>query len=173
MRKPRLLVNVHLLLILGVVGYAIFSYSSIPEKYAAHFSLTGEVDRWAEKGGLEFWLVPAVAVGVGFLFLLALRFPRHFGYPQKEQVNRWPERRRIPVYEKLRELLMVVAVLVDLMLICLQIGIVNSAGGPMSISCLGVLCPTIALPVVFVIYLFKISRLVERIENELRLSGQF
>ncbi len=172
MRKPRLLVNLHLLLILGVVGYAIFSYSSIPEKYATHFSLTGEVDRRAEKNELEYWLVPASAVAVGILFLLVLKFPRHFSYPQKEQVNRWPEQRRIPVHEKLSEMLMVVAVLVDLMFICVQIGIVNSAGGPMSISGLGVVCPTIALPVVFVIYLFKISRIVERIENELRLSGQ-
>lgn len=171
MRKPRLLINVHVLLMLGVIGYALFSFSSLPEKYAAHFDMQGNVDRWAEKGNWEYWVVPAAAVAAGSLLLLALRYPRHFNYPQKEQVKRWPAWRRVPVYEKLGELLMIVAILVDVIFAAVLVAIVHSSGGEMNISCLGVLFATLAMPVVAIVYLVKISRLVERIESEMSVSG--
>lgn len=171
MRKPRALINLHLLLMLGIAGYSIFSYISLPDRYAAHINFAGEVDRWADKGGVEYWIVPAVAIIIGSLLLLLLRFPRFFDYPQKKQVNRWPEWRRMPVYEKLMEMMMVVAVLVDILLLSIQMTVVNSASGEMGFFAIGVLGPTALMPVVLIIYLVKISRVVETVEHQLKLTG--
>lgn len=171
MRKPRFLVNLHLLLMLGIAGYSLFSYASLSDRYAAHFNLAGEIDRWADKGGFEYWVIPATAVVLGLLLLLVLKFPRYLNFPQKEQVNRWPEWRRVPVYTKLTEMMMVMAVLVDVLLLSIQIAVVNSASGGTSVSMIGVLGPTAMMPVVMIIYLIKISRVVETTEQQLKISG--
>ena len=171
MKKSRFLINAHVLLMVGIVVYALLSYSSLPEKYAAHFTTSGRIDRWADKGGVEYWILPAAALVAGMLFLISLKYPRHYNYPRKDRVNRWPEWRRIPVYEKLVEMMMVVAILVDILLLSIQIAIVNSSAGEMNFSLIGVLGPAAALPAVFIIYTVKISRIIDSVEQQIKISG--
>lgn len=171
MKSHRLLILIHILLLVCLVGYSIWGYLTLPDKYAAHFNARGEVDRWVEKGNLEYWLLPVVPVVVGIGMLVLLKYPHVYNYPQKERVNRWPLERRLPVYDMLKEMLLIVAILIDLVFVYTQIAVVNSATGGLRLSMIGIFGPVLLLPVVLIVYLVKISRLVERIEINLTASG--
>ena len=171
-KNPRGLIQVHVLLLLVLVLYSTAAYSSLPARYAVHFNFKGEVDRWAEKGSIEYWLLPGIAALVGTLILVSLRLPpRWYNFPQKEQVDRWPEERRTPIYTALKEMLVILAIVIDVMMLGIQAAVVQSANGHPSRWIAAVFAVAVLIPVVAISYLIRISRHVKRTESEFKLTG--
>ncbi len=165
-RKPRDLITIHVLLLVAMTALSVMGYRSLPERYPIHFTLQGQPDRWSEKGSGEFWLVPAIGILLGLGFLFLLRFPQHFNYPQKEQVNRWPLSRRVPIYEKLLEFLLVIAILTDGIFLAIIWGIVDGVDGvPQFPVFTGIIGASAAMIGGTIYYLITISRLVQRISH--------
>ena len=170
MNKKRWLITIHLVLLVVLVAIAVDGYLSLPDRYPVHFNLRGEADRWAERGGLAYWLLPPVPIVLGLGLLWLLKIPHHYNYPQKEQVNSWPKDKRQPVYLKLQEMMLSIAIGVDLVFIYAQFMAIESATGA-SFSPWGMFVPILLIPAVVVGYLVGISRLVDRIATELKTSG--
>jgi len=171
-KNPRVLIQLHVLLLVVLMWYSVAAYSTLPDRYPVHFNFKGEIDRWAEKGSVEYWMLPVAGVVLGILLLASLCFPpRWYNFPQKAQVDRWPQEHRMPVYDTLKEMLMIVALVIDVMLLAIQVSVVQSAEGHPSKWIAAVFGAALCLPVVAVVYLVRISRLVKRIERELKAAG--
>jgi len=171
MSRIRRLVQLHIVLMAVLIVYSIVGYTALPDRYPVHFNLQGEPDRWEEKGSLEYWLLPVVAVVVGCGLLILLGYPHAYNFAQKEQVLRWPPEKRTVVYEKLKEMLLIIAAGVDIIFLAVQHGIVESASTKMNIPIIAIFGPVLAMPAIAIYYLVHLSRLVERTESELKVTG--
>jgi uncharacterized membrane protein len=171
MNRIRLLIKLHVLLMVVLAVYSIVGFIALPERYPVHFNFQGEPDRWAEKGSMEYWLLPLTAVVVGIGLLVLLKYPQAYNFPQKDRVRQWPPEKRTTVYNKLKEMMLAIAIGVDVVFLYVQYAILASAAGRMGMSVLGIFGPVLAMPVIVVYYLVQISRTVERTENELKISG--
>lgn len=60
-----------ILLLVGISGYIIFAWSSIPEKIPMHYDALGNVDRWGEKG--EVMILPIIS-WIMYLFMTGMGF---------------------------------------------------------------------------------------------------
>lgn len=59
-----------LALLLGGCAYLLSGWEQIPARFATHFGAGFEADAWAEKSPGTVFMMPAVAAGLGLLFLL-------------------------------------------------------------------------------------------------------
>ena len=64
-----------ILLLVGITGYIIFSWSSIPEKIPMHYDALGNIDRWGDKGEVIIlpimsWIMYLFMTGMGFFPVL-------------------------------------------------------------------------------------------------------
>lgn len=113
----KLLFYTHIVLVLIVWLIPVAMYQSLPAQVAVHFDSSGMPDQFAEKGGLDFWLIPILATGLGALVLGLMFIPQHYQGVGNEEINTLPADRRLPVYTVLREMMLAIFVGVDLVLV--------------------------------------------------------
>ncbi len=63
-----------ILLLVGLFGYLITQWGSLPDKVPAHYNGTGEIDRWSSKGSLLFMPIIGLILYIGITVLEA--FPK-------------------------------------------------------------------------------------------------
>ncbi len=166
-QKPRNLILIHVLLMAAMVSGAVVAYESLPDRYPVHFNLQGEPDRWTDKGSPEFWLLPGIGVLLGVGMLVLLRYPQAMNHPHKEKVKSWPWEKRVPVYEKLLEFLMLIAVLTDVVFLAIIWGIAEGANGAPGFSLyVGIIGPTVGITGGTIYYLMKLNSLIKQIERQ-------
>lgn len=61
-----------ILLLVGISGYILFMWSSIPEKIPMHYDALGNIDRWGDKAEIIIlpitsWLMYLFMTGIGFV----------------------------------------------------------------------------------------------------------
>lgn len=95
--------TVNVVLILGLVGFALWAWPQLPERIPVHFGLDGTADGWAERSVLSWFGPTLVAALISLLLLLfrALmpRYPRLVNLPDRTRLADLPEVARQPVLE--------------------------------------------------------------------------
>lgn len=133
----------HLILLAAVWLIPLSVYSSLPDQIAMHFDWQGHPNRYASKHGWELWILPLVTTALGVFFAALLKIPQLYNYPGKDEVALIPLERRRPIYNVLREMMLAIAVCVDVILVGTMAMIIN-----------GGLSGAMAFPGAFVIVCF-------------------
>ncbi len=159
--------NIALLLIAWLTAFMIFD--SLPDRYPIHFNFEGEPDRWGDKSAFEFFLLPGVLTLIIVLLLVLLRYPQYYNFPQKKEVRKWPEEYKIPVYNYLKQAVLIIGILLSLMFIYLQFMIAESAkSGVMSDSNIWVMILISVIWIPFlIIFLLRINKIVKKIRKKI------
>lgn len=97
---------VNAILVLGVVGYAVWAWPRLPAEIPAHFGIDGQADRWAATTPIEWFMLPAIAVlcwaGMMAVGRFAIARPHRINLPGGRSLADYPEAVHPPVKEHLR-----------------------------------------------------------------------
>ncbi|MBI5868518.1 MAG: DUF1648 domain-containing protein [candidate division Zixibacteria bacterium] len=162
----RWLLIVHVVLLLFLWWIPLQTFSSLPDQIAIHFDSNGQPDRFEPKTGMRVWMVPFIGMVLGLGILILALFPGLYDFPQKDEVKRWPEHLRLPVYALVKEMMLGTLLCVDVIWMLLEYNIVASArAGHAALGAAalwtGVLIPAVIPAVLAVIYIKRITRTVE------------
>ena len=117
------------------LGHAVFSrlaVSWLPERYPVHFNIAGQPDRWAGRGGFEWYMLVVLGglVGLG-MTLFALNFHkvplRYVNLPGKEKLLALPPERQAPVLRVAAWMILLLGTLVVTMFGSIQYVMYRSA----------------------------------------------
>lgn len=95
--------GVNLLLVLGMVGLAVWAWPQLPDRIPTHFGLDGHPDAWTDRSLWSWFALPGIAVAFTALMgLFRLLLPSHPGWvnlPDRTRLSDLPEVARVPVLE--------------------------------------------------------------------------
>ena len=95
--------GINLLLVLAIVGFALWAWPQLPRQIPTHFGVNGQPDAWSERGWASWFSLPAVAlVLVAFIGFFRAMIPRRPGWvnlPDRTKLSALPEVARAPVVE--------------------------------------------------------------------------
>jgi len=162
----RWLVVIHLALMLCLWLLPLMMYQDLPDTVAIHFDAHGEPDSYAAKTSWSLWGLPLVGAGLGLMFLVIIRFPRAMNHPRQREVAQLPEHLRPQVYAILIQMMLVVALVVDVLFLVIEYGIFASAKSGHLTQSVPVILALAALPIVLIIYyLPRIGRTIDRLKR--------
>ncbi len=98
--------GVNLLLLVGMVAFALWGWPHLPDRIPNHFGISGEPDAWTEGRGFWPWFgIPTMGMGIALMmnaFRWAFpRWPRWVNLPDGRKLGDLPEVARGPVLEML------------------------------------------------------------------------
>jgi uncharacterized membrane protein len=117
------------------LGHAVFArlaVSWLPARYPVHFNIAGQPDRWAERGGVEWYLLVLLGGVVGLaLTMLGLYFHklpvRRINMPDKQRLLALSPERRAPVLRVAAWMVLLLALLVVTLFASLQVVMYRAA----------------------------------------------
>ncbi len=121
-------------LLLGclVVG-SVLGWPTLPERIPGHFGADGQVTRWTDRTALHWFVLPVLALVVALPAIwLARALPRRphlVNIPDKDRYLALREEHRLPVIERIRNMVFGIAAQVLALLALVQLGIYRTAHG--------------------------------------------
>lgn len=162
----RWLVVVHLMLVFCLWLLPLVMYQDLPDTVAVHFDSRGNPDSYASKTSWSFWGIPLVGTLIGAAALILLRFPQTFNHPRRREVAALPENLRPQVYAILKQMVLAIFVCVDLVMLVVEYGILQSAKTGVLTQSVPLILILAASPLLLMIfYLPRIGRAVERLKK--------
>ncbi len=141
-------------------------YDSLPDQIAVHFDWQGHPNRYASKHGWELWILPLVATALGALFAALLKIPQAYNFPGKDQLALIPVERRQSIYDILREMMLAIAVCVDLIMVGVMAMVVAAAcSATMAFSGFFIVVCFILPLVPLIYYLPKLNRAISALRR--------
>lgn len=139
------------LIVLGLFGYSLATYTGLPERIPIHFDAAGVADGWMDKGWLAWLALPLTALGMWALMALsaglvgwARKHPKYLSMPNKEKFLALPPEKQEPVWRQMKATVHWMAAPVNAMLFYAQISIhrvASSGASEMAVwplfACLG------------------------------------
>jgi uncharacterized membrane protein len=93
----------NLLIILGMVGFALWAWPRLPDTIPTHFGIDGRADAWSERTLASWFFLPGLAIGMtlglGWLRSMFPRRPKWVKLPDQRRLSDLPEVSRPPVLE--------------------------------------------------------------------------
>jgi uncharacterized membrane protein len=92
-------------LVVGLVGFALWAWPRLPDRIPTHFGLDGTADAWSPRSPGSWFGLPAIALllmaGMGCVRWLLPRKPGWVNLPDRTRLDSLPEAARRPVNEML------------------------------------------------------------------------
>ncbi len=119
------------LALVGLAGWSVWAYGTLPATYPVHFDVAGRPDRWAEKGPWLWAVLPllaaVLAVSLSSAPSVARRAPGLLNIPKKARYLDLDEGRRGIVLDRIGSSLEATAFFTTLLLWGLQVAFWNAA----------------------------------------------
>lgn len=160
--------QVNLLLILGLVVFADWGWSRLPDQIPVHFGLDGRPDEWADRSrGSWFW-APGVGLALTFgLEWLRKMIPSHPNWvnlPDKTKLGDLPERVRKPVVEMLSGFLALIQTEMLVIFTLIQLSTYRAAMGEESqgLIILVLILAVLSSPLFMMIFFLGLQKAMDR-----------
>lgn len=161
----RFLFFLHIALIAAQWLVPLAAMSSLPEEIPIHFDFSGNPDGYGARATL--WLLPVIATFLGFLAIVLLQYPSSFNVPGRADIAALPEKQRLPIHDLMREMLLAIFVVVQV--ICLSVTglIIASVHAENFAFPTNLILSFVVAPLAVVImYLVRVSRALDRAKRE-------
>lgn len=169
--------GLNLMLILGLVGLAVWSWPRLPDRIPVHFGLDGQPDAWSERTFVSWFALPGVAVLLvllmGLFRTLMHRYPRLVNLPDRTRLSELPELARGPVLEMLSGFLSAVQSELLVLFGLIHLATFRSAMGEPSqgIMITVLLLAILTSPVLLVVFFLRLQPALERGKELARLAA--
>lgn len=161
----RFLFFFHIALIAAQWLVPLAAMSSLPEEIPIHFDLSGNPDGYGSRATL--WLLPVIATFLGFLAIALLQYPSSFNVPGRADIAALPEKQRFPIHDLMREMLLAIFVVVQIIMLSVTGLIIAFVGAKTFPFPTYLILSFVVMPLVIVIvYLIRVSRALDRAKRE-------
>jgi len=160
--------GLNLMLILGLVGLAVWSWPRLPDRIPVHFGIDGQPDAWSERTLVSWFALPGVAVLLvllmGLFRTLMHRYPRLVNLPDRTRLSELPELARGPVLEMLSGFLSAVQSELLVLFGLIHLATFRSAMGEPSqgIMITVLLLAILTSPVLLVVFFLRLQPALDR-----------
>lgn len=160
--------GVNLLLILGMMGFALWAWPHLPDRIPVHFGADGRPDGWADRSLTSWFALPSLAILLTLLMgafrPLMRRYPRLVNLPDRRHLSELPEVARGPVLEMVSGFLALVQTEVLVIFGLLQIAIYRTAMGEESrgIMFSVLILAIVTSPLFLVVFFLRFQPALER-----------
>lgn len=127
MEANKTLIWLNITIVLFAWMVSVVAYDELPERIPTHFGLDGKPDKWSDKTPLMFYIMPTIQFIMVVIFIWIIRYPKLFNFPQKNEVESWPEEKKKPVYKYLSKMSLVICLMVNLLFLTIQYSIIYGA----------------------------------------------
>jgi uncharacterized membrane protein len=158
----------NILLLLALVGFALWAWPRLPDRIPTHFGVGGEPDRWADRSWASWFGVPGVAVGLTLLMagvrVLIRTHPRWVNLPDRRRLSDLPPLARGPVLEVVSTLLALVQTELLVIFGLIMAATFRTSMGNQSrgIMITVLLLAILTSPVLLVVFFLGLQRAMER-----------
>jgi uncharacterized membrane protein len=155
-------------MVLGMVGFAVWAWPRLPHKIPVHFGIDGQPNGWTERSLVSWFALPGVAILLtllmGLFRVLMKRYPRLVNLPDRRRLSELPTAARGPVLEMLSGFLAVVQTELLVIFGLIQIATFKSAMGEQS---LGIMITVLILailtsPLLLVVFFLRLQPALDR-----------
>jgi uncharacterized membrane protein len=115
MSKKGILILLNITLILFSWYNAYHYYQELPDKIPTHFNFEGKIDKWSQKTPVNFYALPLIQTFIFLMLWFFSNFPKLFNFPQKERVLKLSQSSREIIYEVLKEFMMIISLVINIM----------------------------------------------------------
>jgi uncharacterized membrane protein len=163
-----------LLLLLAMVGFAVWAWPRLPDRIPVHFGIDGRPDGWADRSLASWFLLPGIAILLtalmGAFRVLMGRYPRMVNLPDRTRLADLPEAARRPVLETFSGFLALVETELLVMFGLIQLASYKAAlGEPSQGTMILVLILAVVLsPFLLVVFFLRLQPALERGKEEAR-----
>lgn len=163
------LLVVDIMLLVGLLVFAVWTYGSLPDRYPIHFGVTGHPDRWANGDSLEWFVGPIIAVLLnGVLVAVTLFMPRippaYINVPHKTLFLSLTPNQQQQILRSSAGLILCVTLFANLTFFSVQVMVLMIAQGRLAAP--NFLCPVstmLLLAAIVTLWLFRIRRMVREL----------
>lgn len=176
MRRP--LDRLNLVLAVGLMGFAVWAWSRLPDRIPTHFGLDGQADAWTHTSGFTWFVVPGIALtlvgGIGWLRGLIPRKPGWVNLPDRTRLTDLSEVARRPVLEMLSGFLAWVQTEILAIFALVQFGTYRTAmgGSGQGVMILVLLLAVLASPLLLVVFFLQLQGALARGKRLEAASGE-
>jgi hypothetical protein len=155
-------------LILAMLGFALWAWPRLPSRVPIHFGMDGLPDGWTEKGISSWFTLPGVAVLLTLLMgtfrVLMRRFPRLVNLPDRSRLADLPEEARGPVLEMLSGFLALVQTELLIIFGLVQVASFRSAMGEPSqgLMIIVLILAVLTSPILLVVFFLRLQPALDR-----------
>ena len=160
--------GVTLLLVMGILGLAVWAWPFLPDQIPTHFGIDGQADAWSDRSWASWFSLPGVAlltvVFFGFFRALIPRRPGWVNLPDRTKLSELPEVARAPVFEMFSGFLALVQTELLLIFGLIQFATYRTAmGGESQGIMITVLILAILMsPILMVVFFLRLQPALER-----------
>jgi uncharacterized membrane protein len=134
-------------------------YDALPERVPVHFDLSGNPDRWAERGGWEMWVGPITTTFMAILCIVLLKFPGAYNVPRKAEIAILPPAARARLHDLMREMMLAIFVCIAILMGGLNLFTLLIATGAALKTPWALIVLLVTAPLaVAILYLYRITR---------------
>lgn len=158
----------NILLLLTLVGFALWAWPHLPDRIPTHFGIGGDPDRWADRSWASWFAIPGLAVGLTLLMaavrVLIRTHPRWVNLPDRRRLSDLPPAARGPVLDVVSTLL---ALVQTELLVIFGLILAATYRTSMGIQSRGIMITVLLLailtsPVLLVVFFLGLQRATER-----------
>lgn len=167
----------NLLLLLGLVVFAVWAYPQLPERIPTHFGVRGVPDAWSRKTPASWFLLPGIAVLMTLLMEFVARLigwrPAAVNMPAKAKFLELPRAEQQPILETMQVFVYRMNLLILLVFGAIQWGSWRAARGlPSARAFQAVLLLTmIVLPVLTILLMTRTTSAINEAHRRAKLRG--
>ena len=158
---------VNTVLMVGLLGFALWAWPLLPGEIPTHFGANGQADAWGDKTFGSWFMIPGIAlfltVGTGWFRIMLPRRPGWVNLPDKTKLTDLPEPARTPVLEMLSGFLALIQTQVLVIFALIQLSTYRTAMGMQSqgIMILVLLIAILASPFLMVVFFLRLQGALE------------
>lgn len=156
--------GVNWILILGIVGFALWAWPQLPGEIPTHFGIDGLADAWSQKTWGSWFGAPAmgllIVLGVGWFRSMIPRKPNWVNLPDKTSLADLPRAAREPVVEMFSGFLAIVQTEVLVIFALIQLSTYRTAMGEKSqgMMIMVLLIAILASPFLMVVFFLGLQK---------------
>ena len=160
--------RVNVVLMVGLVGFAIWAWPLLPDRIPTHFGLDGDPDAWSAKSLWSWFFIPGMALLLTAMMEAIRRIIPHrpgwVNLPDKTRLVDLPAQARAPVVEMLSGFLALVQTEILVIFALIQLGTYRGAMGEESqgIMILVLLIAIMASPFLLVVFFLSLQKAMAR-----------
>ena len=170
--------SVNTVVIIGLVGFAIWFWPSLPDQVPTHFGMDGLPDAWGGKGFGSWFMIPGIALvltaGIGWFRRMVPRRPGWVNLPDKTRLTDLPELARKPVVEMLSGFLALIQSEILVIFALIQLSTYRAAMGLESqgIMVLVLIIAILASPFLMVVFFLRLQGALDHGKKLAEAGGQ-
>ncbi|MDF9866734.1 putative membrane protein [Bacilli bacterium PM5-3] len=115
----KLMIGISIMLVIGMIGYLIINYNSLPNKVPTHFGIDGNPDTWGNK--ISLWFLPILSCIMLLMLLTIIHYPNSWNISDKINDNK-----KDYYYLQIKNMLCVITFSIIFMCSYIQVGSIKA-----------------------------------------------